>query len=486
MAKYPDLATANADGLIHYWPMEETAGVVVEDVIGGWNGECVASAALTSGEFDATVVTTPAGKGRDVSANWGGNSATSNKICAIRLQTSPESSALSAITIRFRYFHRSHVYDTVSGRQSTIFLLGESDDKGVLLDVYSGDVWAVAGTTDAGYTAFSDPFTAGQWHDVVITGNATSTEIYVNGSQVFTMAGSSEFLIYNTAQNPDLSFIGAFKDSANEYLGVSLLDGIFQDFSIWNRKVTATEVTAMNTDGVAEPLVTSLNAITYDVEVDVDFPITAEFLAISNPVEVGFDFIFPLEVSVLGYQDWVAKLPPVEVQELYRLVITGSRNGLNDLVIGGISSWQATNQAGSRSAYLQAVIPAADQYMAEIDARQDGDLVIQKGYKLLSGETYFEEIMRAYFQNAQPTAGRFSRTLTVSGYRRGKPFSNGHRVLKAVRSKTTQNGKRRVFCEIDLFLQPGMTVDALGETFQADFINYYVNENDKFCEVGER
>jgi len=59
---------------------------------------------------------------------------------------------------------------------------------------------------------------------------------------------------------------------------------------------------------------------------------------------------------VLGYQDWVAKLPPVEVQELYRLVITGSRNGLDDLVIGGISSWQATNQAGSRSAYLQAVI----------------------------------------------------------------------------------------------------------------------------------
>lgn len=94
---------------------------------------------------------------------------------------------------------------------------------------------------------------------------------------------------------------------------------------------------------------------------------------------------------MLGYQDWVARLPPVEVQELYRLVITGSRDGLDDLVIGGISSWQATNQAGSRSAYLQAVIPAADQYMAEIDARQDGDLVIQKGYKLLSGETYFEE-----------------------------------------------------------------------------------------------
>ncbi len=86
----------------------------------------------------------------------------------------------------------------------------------------------------------------------------------------------------------------------------------------------------------------------------------------------------------------------------------------------------------------------------------------------------------------QPAAGRYSRTLTVSGRRRWLPFSQGHRVLKAVRWKTTQNGKRRVFCEIDLFLQPGMTVDALGETFQADFINYYVNENDKFCEVGER
>ena len=43
-----------------------------------------------------------------------------------------------------------------------------------------------------------------------------------------------------------------------------------------------------------------------------------------------------------------------------------------------------------------------------------------------------------------------------------------------------------MLCDIDLFLQPGMTVTALNESFQADYINYYVNDTDKFCEVGER
>jgi len=43
-----------------------------------------------------------------------------------------------------------------------------------------------------------------------------------------------------------------------------------------------------------------------------------------------------------------------------------------------------------------------------------------------------------------------------------------------------------VRCDIDLFLQPGMTVTAMGETFRAGYINYYVSQTDKFCEVGER
>ena len=47
-------------------------------------------------------------------------------------------------------------------------------------------------------------------------------------------------------------------------------------------------------------------------------------------------------------------------------------------------------------------------------------------------------------------------------------------------------GRRRVRCDIDFFLKPGMTVIAEDQTFVAGFINYYVSEVDQFCEIGER
>jgi hypothetical protein len=136
--------------------------------------------------------------------------------------------------------------------------------------------------------------------------------------------------------------------------------------------------------------------------------------------------------------------------------------------------------------YLQAVIPAAEQYLDGIEARQNGDLVIQKGYRLSNGQTQYDEIMRSGFDNLRPDRGQRALTITVSGYRQDKPLSKGARALTGIRSISTSNGKRRVRCNIDLFLQPGMTVTALNETFTADFINYYVTQADKFCEVSER
>ncbi|WP_138436325.1 hypothetical protein [Marinobacter shengliensis] len=193
-----------------------------------------------------------------------------------------------------------------------------------------------------------------------------------------------------------------------------------------------------------------------------------------------------LSVSGSGYQDWLAALPPVQLQEVYRLVITGSADGLADFYIGGISSWQATNQAGGRSSYLQAVIPAADQVVADIEARQNGQLIIQKGYRLESGEVRYEEVLRSRFDTLRPDRGQRALTVTVSGYLRRDTVFGGQRSLTGIRSISAPNGKRRARCDVDLFLRPGMTVEALGETFRADYINYYVSDTDKFCEVAER
>jgi hypothetical protein len=187
-----------------------------------------------------------------------------------------------------------------------------------------------------------------------------------------------------------------------------------------------------------------------------------------------------------GFQDWVSSLPAIQIQEVYRLVITGAQDGLQDLAIGQISSWQATNQAGGRSSYLQAVIPAAGALLPDIEARQSGQLTIQRGYKFSDESVRFEEIMRSSFDTLRPDRGGRAITITVSGYLAKESLSFGERTLTGIRSISSPNGKRRVRCEVDTFLQPGMTVTALGETFTADFINYYVSQTDKFCEVSER
>jgi len=193
-----------------------------------------------------------------------------------------------------------------------------------------------------------------------------------------------------------------------------------------------------------------------------------------------------LSAGGTGYQDWLSKIPPIQLQEVYRLVITGAADGLDDLHIGGISSWQATNQAGGRSSYVQAVIPAAEALLPDIQARQNGELVIQKGYKFSTGETRYEEILRSRFDTLRPDRGQRALTVTVSGYLPSTTNFSGSRTLTGIRNISVQNAKRRVRCDIDLFLQPGMTVHAMGESFRAAYINYYVSQTDKFCEVGER
>jgi len=212
-------------------------------------------------------------------------------------------------------------------------------------------------------------------------------------------------------------------------------------------------------------------------------PLSAAFTNSVTGV-LGASLAFKAKFS--GFQDWISNLPAVQIQEVYQLVITGAPDGLQDLAIGQISSWQATNQAGGRSSYLQAVIPAADLLLPSIAERKNGELVLQKGYRLADGSVRFEEILRSRFDTLRPDRGPRALTVTVSGYLLKEGSFLGTRTLTGIRSISSPNGKRRVRCNIDLFLQPGMTANALGDLFKVDYINYYVNQSDKFCEVSER
>jgi hypothetical protein len=491
MAKYPDLAAALDDGVEHYWLMDETTGTDVADLIGAWGariyGDSYSGTDLTASEYDATAVTTPAGYGRYTGANWDGTSGDIQKLAAIRLNPSPIDPSFQSITLRIRYFHTSRVEDVRSSSYMELAHLGASNNFGIRIKVDNGNAYLAAGNEDSGSDIISDPFVVGQWHDVVIAGDSSGTGLYVNGTLVYSLAGSSNFLIYrpDSDANQDYSFFGA-KPDGEYYLAGSPVDGVFQDACVWSRKFSPQEITDLQSDGTDEPLVTSTAPITYGATLDALLPITAEFSVLVNPARATLDSTFPIWVKISAFQDWISRLPPAQIQEFYRLVITGAQDGMEDFYIGRISSWQATSQAGGRSSYVQAVIPNAGQYLDGISARKNGELVIQKGFLLSNGSSEYGEIIRSGFDSLRYDRGPRALTATVSGYFKDTPLSSGTRTLTGIRSISVTGGKRRVRCDVDLFLQPGMTVTALDESFTADYINYNVSRADKFAEVSER
>lgn len=192
-----------------------------------------------------------------------------------------------------------------------------------------------------------------------------------------------------------------------------------------------------------------------------------------------------VSASGVARYDWTWMIDPPVTQEVYRLIVTGAADGLESLTIP-ISSWQATAQAGDRSSYLQATIPAVMNLVDALQARSNGELILQKGFRFEDGTALFETIVRSDFSDFRFDRGPSRATGTVSGYRGGIQESTGEVVVQGVRSISLAGGKYRVRCDIDLFLRPGMTVLAGGESFKAAYINYYANDVDRFCEIGER
>ena len=191
-----------------------------------------------------------------------------------------------------------------------------------------------------------------------------------------------------------------------------------------------------------------------------------------------------LEASGNGYQDWVSALDPAELQEIYTLTVTGAADNVDDVTIP-ISSWQATSQASPRKSYVQAVIPAAGQYLDMLTDRKNGDLVIKQGFRFADGTSKTEEIVRAAFERMQYTRGPSRLTATVSGYSVGYQLQKDTRSLEGVRSVSLSNSKYRVRCKSDLFLRPGMTAAIDDASFTVSYINYYVSGKDRFCEVSD-
>lgn len=154
-----------------------------------------------------------------------------------------------------------------------------------------------------------------------------------------------------------------------------------------------------------------------------------------------------------------------------------------------ISSWQATIQS-ARANFVQCVVPAATPYMSAINASTE--FVVLRRSQTRDGEWIEYEMARCPLQTTSYDRGPYRGTATLSGYTAAVELSQDappvvySRALPGVRSISVGDGGVRARCAIDWLLRPGHTASADGETFVVAYINYYVNANDSYCDVGER
>lgn len=174
--------------------------------------------------------------------------------------------------------------------------------------------------------------------------------------------------------------------------------------------------------------------------------------------------------------DWEA-LAPVERQTIYQAKV-------GEMLVP-VSSFQSTMRLAGQS-FVQLVVPGGDAYIDDLEAIAAGSpMTVAKGYRYFDGSlSPLETIAQASFDGMRPDEGTRGITLTLSGYAPFEPAELRVRNLRGVRYRSMPSGRRRVRCEIDIFLRPGDTVvDTDGTEFTVATIQHFVGPSSEAMEV---
>lgn len=152
-----------------------------------------------------------------------------------------------------------------------------------------------------------------------------------------------------------------------------------------------------------------------------------------------------------------------------------------------ISSWQATLQVDTDN-YLQAVIPACEQYVADIEAATQFT-VFRNAWALDRSILAELPISSSPISDVQFAQGALNFTATISGYSPGtasnpNPSASFDRTLRNIQSVFNYKTGLRVRCSIDWFLRPAQRAYIGSTSFVVDYINMYVTGQQAYMDVG--
>lgn len=223
---------------------------------------------------------------------------------------------------------------------------------------------------------------------------------------------------------------------------------------------------------------------------EIDYPNIAELSVDSEQIawagvfdscEIGLISVERLPVSNV----WTVPAASASfVKTIYIAKLTGEDNGLDDLWLP-ISSCSARRK-NAKPSYLSVVCPGAIALESEINAREDGDIIIYKGVQDLDGSRNLEAIASANFDYLRIDQGGKNQSGTLVGYRQktyGEPATVEITGV-SYRSVTTE-GLTRLRGEVNLFINPGDTCTYGDISFVIDSISLTITSSSATMEVAE-
>lgn len=250
---------------------------------------------------------------------------------------------------------------------------------------------------------------------------------------------------------------------------------------------------------------------TYEGPVEITAPLAEVIVTGYAPVFAGYSIQSPVAtITVEGGVPTVGLVAPIPLAEvevygltssykwsvpagavirsnvIFICVLTGTEDGLDDLEIP-MSSFQARLRDGTPS-YVAAYIPDVETYSDDIIARPNGEILIRKGYLFSDGTRQLETIARVDYEDLRYDIGAYSSTGVISGHRTESATSAKTVAMSGVSYECLQDdGKRRVRCDVDLFLRPGDTAtwSAGEDQIVVGQIAYVVNPTFAWMEITE-
>lgn len=233
--------------------------------------------------------------------------------------------------------------------------------------------------------------------------------------------------------------------------------------------------------------------------ISLHFPAPAMAAASQAPA-AGMGLHFPIPRGVAGIQVPAGRLSlhmprPLSVwaipadqmpaaQTIYTLTLTGAANGLADITIPMASFQTRLNEGGVH--YLSAVIPNSRRWADAISARDLGQWIVRKGYRLQGGAESLSEIVRVGFTSLGWSRGSSGDSATIYGNETVPVVASKSVTVTGVQYESLDtSGKRRVRCDVSKDLAPGDWCIWPGGSMQVGGIVHYVGAKMGFMEVAE-